>query len=372
MAKKGARRRPRMTSKGKMILQLSTFVIGSGIYFSDHVLVLIGVFLVLLVVASFLICWRNFKKIQLHREVPESVFAGSEFYVYLSARVESSTNIHCMSIKDYFLPEKKSNFLLPVVNDQWRKIASVKMKIPKRGFYKTAAFKLSSDFPLGFFKIEKKLSATVGMTVFPEPLQNHDGFVLMHGQDNEVEREFCTGRYSYGSFRGLREFVPGDPLKLVSWSVSARSEQLMVRDLEPPEPERYTVVFHAVKIKSVMPDSKQFERCLRLLSGLFVFLQENNISFEFYSSMNNWVPFICDNPAEPPIAALTVLAQAKFGDPDSLSEMNTIIEHIPADYHSIVLGATKLSAWRNKIPEVSGSLTLMDSKHSENINGGHQ
>ncbi|MCM8532211.1 MAG: DUF58 domain-containing protein, partial [Lentisphaeraceae bacterium] len=175
------------------------------------------------------------------------------------------------------------------------------------------------------------------------------------------------GRFSYGSFRGLREFVPGDPLKLVSWSVSARSDNLMVRDLEPPEPERYTIIFHAVKIKKYMPDSKQFEHCLKLLSGLFMFLQENNLSFEFYSSINNWVPFVCDNPLEPPIAPLTVLAQAKFGKPDQLSDLTDIISNVPADYHCIVLGATKLESWQNKVPESACSMTLMDSKSVEHV-----
>ena len=368
MAEKAQKRRPRITSKGRMILQLSVLILGAGFYFLDPALILIGAFLIFLMLVSYVICWRNFKNVELNRELPDSVFADDEFYVYDFVKTSHNVPLHCISIKDFLLPDKKSTLLLPIVDVEWIKAAVVKMKINKRGVYKSRSYRVSSDFPFGFFKIEEKLESNVGITVFPEPAYPSDGFQLQHGQDNEVEREFFAGRFSYGSFRGLREFIPGDPLKLVSWSVSERSENLLVRDLEPPEPERYTVIFHAVKAKKYMPDSRQFEKCLKLLSGLFVFLQENNLSFEFYTSVNNWVPFICDNPAEPPIAALKVLAQAKFGSPDSIQDVTNVLDNVPADYHCIVLGATELDGWKNKIGDQSISLTLMDSKKTIHMN----
>lgn len=370
MAAKAKKRRPYMTSKGKMVLQLGALALGFGAYFGNSSVVALALFLFLLVIISFFICWRNFRKVELHRELPDSVFAGSEFYTYNFVRTAVNVPILCISIKDFLLPEKKSNLLLPVVDPEWKKAAVVKLKIGKRGVYKTKPFRSSSDFPFGFFKIEEKLDSEVGITVFPEPAYPKEGFQLQHGQDSEVEREFYAGRYSYGSFKGLREFVPGDPLKLVSWSVSARSDNLMVRDLEPPEPERYTIVFHAAKIKKYMPDSKQFEKCLKLLSGLFMFLQENNLSFEFYTSINSWVPFICDNPTEPPIAALTVLAQAKFGSPDALQDVAKVVDNVPADYHCIVLGATAIDGWKDKLGDSTASMTLMDCKKTIHLNPG--
>ena len=211
MAAKANKRRPYITSKGKMMLQVSVLIVSAGFYFFDSVLILIGAFLIFLLLASFVICWRNFKKVELHRELPESVFAGDEFYVYDFVKTSHNVPLHCISLKDLLLPEKKSNLLLPIVDVEWRKAAVVKMKINKRGLYKTKPYRVSSDFPFGFFKIEEKLESDVGITVFPEPAYPNDGFQLQYGQDNEVEREFCAGRFSYGSFRGLREFIPGDP-----------------------------------------------------------------------------------------------------------------------------------------------------------------
>ena len=67
---------------------------------------------------------------------------------------------------------------------------------------------------------------------------------------------------------------------------------------------------------------------------------------------------------------MKVLAQAKFGDPDSMKDVNSIIQNVPADYHCIVLGATTLEGWQSKVPETNGSMTLMDSKNSVQMSQG--
>ena len=363
------KRRPRFTSRGKQTLQWSLLMLGIGFYFKDEALMILGMFLIVLLVICFYLCWLNFRGICLKREMPDEVFANDMFTVYVSVKRRKGSPIFCMSLKDYFLPEKKSHFLIPVVDTEWNKCGQLRMKIPKRGVYKEAKCYLSSDFPLGFFKIEKSMITEVGITVYPEPLQFNDEVELFKGHENEAERENVSGTYSYGSFRGLREFTSGDPVKLISWAASARADSLMVREMEPPEPERFVVVYHSSKFKNVLPDKKQFEKSLRILSGLFMLLQENNRGFEFFSSLSEWDPVVCDNPAEIPANALSLLASANFGEPDNFNKVKEIISEIPSHYHCIIVSSSPLKSWVDRLPNASCSMTCVDTRKAENVGG---
>ena len=369
MSRSNKRTRPRFASRGKQLTQLSVLMLSVGIYLRETPLISMSLFLMTLLFMCYILCGLNFRGLILRRETPEAVFAGDKFSVYLSIKRLRGLPLFCISIKDYFLPEKKSHFLIPVVTNDWSRIGRGRMKLPKRGVHEEAKCKLSSDFPFGLFSIEKTMTVPVSITVYPEPLSFYNDLNLLQGQENEVERESFQSGVNTGSFRGLREFTPGDPVKLISWQASARSANLMVRDLEPPEPERFVVVFHALKVKNVIPDVRQFEKCLKILSGLFMYLKSHNNGFEFYSSINNWQPIICDNPAEIPATALAVLASAKFGDPDSLNAVKDVLQDIPIHYHGIVIGASDISSWREKMPHTACSITYIDSKYNKK-NGG--
>ena len=363
------KRRPRFTSRGKQTLQWCLLTLGVGFYFKDAALMTVGIFILVLMLICFFLCWQNFRGVCIKREMPDEVFANDMFTVYVGVKRRKGNPIFCISLKDYFLPEKKSNFLIPVVGNDWDRCGQIRMKLAKRGFYKEAKCHLSSDFPLGFFKIEKQVITEVGIKVYPEPLPFSRDVDLFRGHENESERENVSGNYNHGSFRGLREFVSGDPVRLISWSVSARSDILMVRDMEPPEPERFIVIFHSCKFKNFLPDRKQFEKCLRILSGLFVLLQENNRGFEFLSSLSDWQPVVCDNPAEIPANALSLLASANFGEPDQFGSVKEILNDIPSHYHCIIVSAAPLKSWVDRLPTTSCSLTCVDSKNTANIGG---
>jgi uncharacterized protein (DUF58 family) len=45
-----------------------------------------------------------------------------------------------------------------------------------------------------------------------------------------------------GILSGVREYVPGDRLRLLHWPTMARTGELMVRDFEVPRPRKVTVL----------------------------------------------------------------------------------------------------------------------------------
>ncbi len=355
-------RRPKILPRGKYTLQWALVIIAGGFYFKEVALMYIGAFLLVLLFVSFWVCWLNFREVVIKRDMPEEVFANNEFTVYLSIKIKKGEPVFSLSLKDLFLPEKKSSFLIPQVDDEWYKCGQIRMKMAHRGVYNEANCQISSDFPLGFFKVENRLKSEIKLTVYPEPVGIEEELELGKGQDNEAEREYITGSNNLGSFRGLREFKPGDPVKLISWSATARSSSLMVREMEPPEPEKFMIIFHTAKFKNHIPDKKQFEKTLKLLTGLFLSLQESGRNFEFFSSYSNWLPVICHNSSELPTQALALLASAQFGEAENFNNVREILFEVPPDYHPIVVSSTPLEFWLDKLPETNGVVTCIDSK----------
>ena len=180
--------RPKFTARGKQVVQWSLLMLGVGFYLKDAALLTVGMFLIVLVITCFIICWRNFRGVIIRRETPEAVFAGDEFSVFLLIKRDGRRPIFCISVKDYFLPEKKSNFLIPVAQSEWQRFGQVRMKMSKRGVYKHSKCKISSDFPLGLFSMENRIVADVNITVYPEPVLPKDDGELMKGHDKEARR----------------------------------------------------------------------------------------------------------------------------------------------------------------------------------------
>jgi uncharacterized protein (DUF58 family) len=88
-------------------------------------------------------------------------------------------------------------------------------------------------------------SATI--TVHPVPLVVALGDELLRGERGTEDSQPTTRlahlrRESSGDFSGLRQYVPGDRLRLLYWPALARSGELLVRDFEDPGPLRVHIV----------------------------------------------------------------------------------------------------------------------------------
>ena len=102
----------------------------------------------------------------------------------------------------------------------------------QRGQFRMGPMALHSGDPFGMFSIRRTVPVTHELLVYP-PVFNLAAFPLpmaaLYGGRVQT-RPLAVATPSVG---GLREYVAGDPLNRISWSATARTGAMMVKELDP-------------------------------------------------------------------------------------------------------------------------------------------
>lgn len=110
-----------------------------------------------------------------------------------------------------------------------------------RGIVEQITVEVRSTAPFGIFEARSLLSVPVRpVRVAPRPLRVgwRAGTITEEGRSPSPRSTRTGGEVT----RTVREYVAGDPVRLVHWPTSARLGDLVVRELEPPEPFGQAIV----------------------------------------------------------------------------------------------------------------------------------
>jgi uncharacterized protein (DUF58 family) len=173
---------------------------------------------------------RNIDSVAVSRKLPSEIFAGTRFTVLYEAETSlkrggaytlrlsenppmegSEGGVECFHVRP---GEKSTGF--------------GSCTIERRGEHRIGAGILRSAFPFGLATYERSLWADQRVLVFPriEPI-TADAAMCAQGSGTNVER---TGLFGTVPYR-LRDYVSGDPRRHIDWKKSARTGELISRDL---------------------------------------------------------------------------------------------------------------------------------------------
>lgn len=182
------------------------------------------------------------------------------------------------------LPASRVRFILSVTHDgKSRKIRTdadlkdvkersgryeVPLVMEQSGFWTIRLLKTCPQDSLGLFRGRRKGKDEIEIAVRPEIspmriIREPGGQIPM--DRNEKERAARQGESSQ-EIRELRSYRPGDRIRLVHWPVSAREDQLIVREFEQ-EDERTTLLFLDFSGSGRMDDTDR-ERFLTVMDAL--------------------------------------------------------------------------------------------------------
>lgn len=117
----------------------------------------------------------------------------------------------------------------------------------KRGFYASGEIVLRCGSPFGLFNREKKESHPANLIVYPT-YSEIASFPLL--ESFSTPGEFLHERQGKGSgydYLGIREYRPGDSLRLIHWRSSARTRQLIVKEFEEEVASTVSIVLDLEK-----------------------------------------------------------------------------------------------------------------------------
>jgi uncharacterized protein (DUF58 family) len=120
--------------------------------------------------------------------------------------------------------------------------ATYRVTCRPRGVYRVGPAKLKANDPLGLAETSGEAGPADRIVVYPA-VEELTGFPIVRGQDPAMQASRPEhSRRGGEDFYTLREYQQGDDLRRVHWPSSAKTDQLMIRQLETPWQSRALVL----------------------------------------------------------------------------------------------------------------------------------
>lgn len=246
--------------------------------------------------ASYAVGKRMLTGISVQREVADVAWDGQPVSVKLHIHNHSNVPKYFLQAQDT-LP-KEAQFVdsdgviplaLPARRDQQ---AEYRVVFSRRGRYPLGPLSLHATDPLGMFFFSHQLREQTEVLVLPTPLPLPAMDSMRGALYTTAGVHSAPVRGDSVEFLGIREYVPGDPLRRVDWKHSARYGDLFVRDFERFTQTEVCVVLDRSPAMRRIPNS--FEIMVKAASGALHAAYTSGLPFKLVSG----VAEMDDQPAQ--------------------------------------------------------------------------
>ena len=120
--------------------------------------------------------------------------------------------------------------------------AELRFTVSRRGYHRITRLKVSSSYPLGFFKAEESVSVEQRYLVYPAPAGSED--LPESGHGIAAERE--GARREGDDFAGVRAYQVGESQRHVDWKAVARGQPLLVKQFSSDQDDRISLEWESL------------------------------------------------------------------------------------------------------------------------------
>ncbi len=270
------------TSHGFLTVILLLVLLGIGSFY--HSFFLIGiVFLISSVSLSFLLLEKNKEyPVKITFTTPISTYTKDQL-IPLSVRITNSTNLEIQADLSLFLPSEATPIMsyphhVVTLEPKEERTFSYIIIINKRGEFELGPVVMEKRDPFGVLRKRIAISSTLTIRVFPELLGSRKPKDYQRQVLSKMVSLFSTKIKGAGTdFFGLREYVRGDPIKIIDWKSSAKTGTLISKEFED---EKRLSVLMAMDVGSTMK-GKKFEYAVTFMLELSRVLIDMNLQVGF-------------------------------------------------------------------------------------------
>jgi uncharacterized protein (DUF58 family) len=129
------------------------------------------------------------------------------------------------------IPNATGSRIITLLRGRQKRSYTARTWLISRGGFTLGPTTITSGDPFGIFRVSKHFPATSNLIVFPMLFQVRD-FLSPPGllPGGKAIRRKSIDITPHAA--GVREYVPGDPMKRIHWPTSVRRNQLMVKEFE--------------------------------------------------------------------------------------------------------------------------------------------
>lgn len=220
--------RLRLTPAGWVFLVAFGLTISAALNTGINLLYMLSAALVSFIVVSYWVAWSSMRKLQVHVTAPRAAHREQE--VAFSLTIENRkwlTPLGALRIESSNAPGVALGYIRAISARAYAKIR-VRETFPKRGHYPIPVYTLVSRFPFGLVEAWRIHRNEGEILVYPR----------VHPLRTSAAEQTSGSRYRSRTVAGdgdefysMREYLPGDDLRRISWRTSARMGKLMIREL---------------------------------------------------------------------------------------------------------------------------------------------
>lgn len=171
-----------------------------------------------------------------------AVHNGDTVQVTLTLRNSSDRPVRNLSLTDEVESLGVASFEVAGVDAGEIATATYRVMCRPRGIYRVGPSRAASSDPLGLAELQAPDGPVDQLVVYPS-VEALEGFPIVRGQDPSMAASRPEHSQRGGEdFYTLREYQRGDDLRRVHWPSSAKTDQLMIRQLETPWQSRALVM----------------------------------------------------------------------------------------------------------------------------------
>jgi uncharacterized protein (DUF58 family) len=221
--------------------------------------------LVSFLVLSLFFSAKNLKGLKVQFDAPAAVHRGDN--AAITVRVENHKAVLPTVSLRIELAENRGQSVAYLVKLPAGKagVARINATFPRRGVYPPPPIELVTTFPFGLIETRLRVQGTTEVLVYPRVHSVRPAFLDSVRGTGEMPRRI---RGLGDEFFGLRGYMPGDDLRHVAWRVSARADELIVKEMAHETSRHVQLVFDA-RERTAQPDfEEQFEEAIELAASL--------------------------------------------------------------------------------------------------------
>ncbi len=213
----------------------SIFLILVAVITSQRDMFVMAAFFYILPLISWIIGALSLRKIEVFRDHPSVGWEGDVITVRYLLKSHSPFPHFMLSISDPFPEEFKrtdvSNELICVLSKGMAE-HSINVELNLRGDYSLEWLSLNAMDPLGLFRFTKRKKVYSEILVYPTPYDVPLFTMMQEDQFGLQTRKHHFSLYAGDIPDGLREYIPGDPLRRIHWKSSAKMQKPYVMEFE--------------------------------------------------------------------------------------------------------------------------------------------
>lgn len=209
----------------------------------DAELLLAGSFFILAQIAALAYVRLHRPRLRVARRLgATAVHNGDTIQVTLNLANMSTRPLRNLSVLDRVESLGVATFEIARIPPTDTVSATYRVMCRPRGIYRVGPSMANASDPLGLAELPAPEGPVDHLIVYPT-VESLDGFPLVRGQDPSMAASRPEHAQRGGEdFYTLREYQRGDDLRRVHWPSSAKTDQLMIRQLETPWQSRAMVL----------------------------------------------------------------------------------------------------------------------------------